>query len=188
MRSWLRAHGPTLGLSVACAALSLQVVLLARQNRALKAAGVAPSAEAHPLGDAAFRVGDPFPAFAWRAPDGALHEVELGPGREDTLLFVLADACPVCPQVVPRWEEIAPFFVHAGTRVLGLLLDRPEADGPEWFEGVPLGSFADLSRLPLAKLRTVPLTLLIDGTGAIEWLHYGTLTDARLEELMLHLP
>jgi alkyl hydroperoxide reductase subunit AhpC len=184
MRSWLRAHGFTSFLAVACLALASQVFLLARQNRALKEARAQDgAAAADPL---RFRVGEPFTPFELRTPEGELLRVSFGDGAPRTLLFVLADACPVCPQVVPRWQEIAPHFLDEGARVLGVLLDRA-ARGGEWIPGVPLAPLADLARVPLAKLKTVPITLLIDAAGAIEWVHYGTLTEGRVIELMAHL-
>jgi hypothetical protein len=182
MKSWLREHGFTAFLGMACVALSSQVVLLARENRALKASH---AAERGPSG--LFRAGETFPPFELRTADGARTTVEFEGSGVRTLLFVSAEACPICPQIVPRWEEIAPHFLAEGTRVLGVLLDRAAEPGDEWIADVPLGSFADLSRVPLSKLKAVPLTILVDAGGAIEWVHYGTLTDARLGELMAHL-
>jgi hypothetical protein len=63
-----------------------------------------------------------------------------------------------------------------------------EVYGGAWIDGVPLGTLANLSELPLIKLRTVPLTVVVDEAGVIEWVHYGTLTDLRLAELLAHMP
>jgi len=184
MKLWLRAHGFTSFLAVACVALSGQVLVLARENRALKATHARSPDD--PRGTL-FEVGERFFPFELRTLADERLEVRFDAPAQRTLLFLFAEACPVCPQILPKWQEIAPHFLASGARVLGCMFDRPSAGAPEPLPGVPVGSFADLSRLPLSKLRTVPLTVLVDAAGAIEWVHYGTLTDARMIELMARL-
>jgi len=181
MSVWLRAHGFTAFLALACAALGAQVLVLSRENHTLK------TARAAETNAALYQPGDAFFSFELRAGDGALRPVQFGERAPRTLLFVTAEACPICPQIVPRWQEIAPHFLAAGARVLGVRLDRVDAEAEPWIAGVPLEVFADLTRVPLSKLRTLPLTVLVDGAGVVEWVHYGTLSDARLAELMAYL-
>ena len=181
MNPWLRAHGSTAFLGLACVALSGQVVALSLQKRALERR-VAEGAADPRAG--LFRVGERLASFELRTADGSVLDVRFDGGEQRTLLLVSASACPVCPEVVPRWEEVAPHFLASGTRVVGVLMDRVEERGGAWLPDVPLGSFVDSTRVPLGKLRTVPLTLLMNGEGVIEWLHYGTLTDGRVAELM----
>lgn len=183
MRHWLRAHGFTCFLGVACIALSGQVVYLSREIHSLK------EAHARERGDprgALFQVGEAFFPFELRTAAGETRSIRFDERAQRTLLFVFAEACPVCPDAFPRWQEIAPHFAAQGARVLGAMLDRPE-HGVDALAGVEVGSFRDLTRVPLSKLRTVPLTVLVDAAGAIEWVHYGTLTEARVVDLMAHL-
>lgn len=184
MKGWLQKHGFTAFLGVACMALSVEVVLLGREVRALRGRADAHAAESAVR--SRFVAGEPFFPFTFRDADGELREFDPALEKGGALLFVLANACPLCDQTQPRWEEAAPHFQAASVRVLALLLDGPSRG--EGIPGVPTGSFADLSRLPLAKLETVPLTVLLDGRGTVAWVHYGTLTDARLAELVAHLP
>lgn len=167
-------------------ALSAQVVYLARQNRELKAALTEAQRSTNDSNELMFQSGETFPPFAYRNADGSVRNIDFTEGR--TLLYVTAAACPICPQIVPRWEEVTPFFQDAGTDILGLLLDQQADELAAWIEGVPLGSLADVGQVPLAKLKTVPLTILIAEGGIIEWVHYGTLTDKGLAEMHGHLP
>jgi hypothetical protein len=208
MLTRLRTHGTPLLLGAGCVALSALVVVLAQENRALKAASAAHAAPAtaapsDPRDGPGFAAGERFPALALRDADGAVRTVDLDDAGVKTLLLVLADACPVCPQIVGTWAEASPHFLERGARVLGVLL-APGTDlgtdmgagpgaagevyGGAWIDGVPLGTLANLSELPLIKLRTVPLTVVVDEAGVIEWVHYGTLTDLRLAELLAHMP
>jgi len=186
MKTWLRANAYSSFVSLACLVLCCQVVFLARENRSLKQVAAA-SPEGTHGGNPMFQAGEPFSSFEYLTASGERLEFDPRSATGKTLLFVSADGCPICPQVVPRWEEIAPHFLAEATRVLAILLDRPAGEGETWIEGVPLASFADLSAIPLAKLKTVPITILIDEVGVIEWVQYGTLTSAQVAELLQHL-
>lgn len=177
-------------------ALAVLVVLLARENRALKAALAREAArerESHAAlpappgleGTARFEPGARLPPFTLVGEDGARVSLSWDGGGGRTLLLVLAEACPVCPQIHATWQELAPLVLAASVRVLGLQLDGT-AELVE-LPGIPVLAPANLSELPLDHLRTVPLTLLVDGLGTVEWVRYGTLTPADAQELMARL-
>lgn len=174
---------------VACLGLAVLVVVLSLQNRELKQALASERAK-HARQDAArLRPGERLSPFRVRDDTGAVRTVAFeGDGRATLLLFH-AEGCTVCPQAFLSWEEAVPLFQDAGTRAIAIQLDAPPGEplvpGPPGVERVTL---ANVSEVPLAKLRIVPITVLLDDEGRVTFVHYGTLTPEDLGGLMAHLP
>jgi len=169
-------------VGIASAALAVLVVVLSVQNRALRAALArerAHDSEAS-AGDARFVPGERLAPLKLLARDGSVETLAFDGGGRGTLLLFYAETCNVCPQVFLSWEQLAPQFAADGVRVAAVQLDRTATStdyGPPGVESFALGDF---SRVPVAKIATVPVTLLVDASGVVQWVHYGTLTEPEM--------
>ena len=179
---------PVTLLSLACAVLAVEVVVLAVQNRRLEArvreVAASASGEAPLARDEALRFapGDALPLLELVAADGE-HETlpldaQLGPG----LLLVYAGGCRACDDALPVWEREGAEAIRRGWRVIGLRLDR----APEAGAHVPFPVY-HLAEPPRPELARVPITLIFEGDGTIRWLHYGTLGETGRTELERHV-
>ena len=177
-----------LGTSIA---LAILVVVLTTQNRALKHALAQERAEhdaRRAPSEARLVPGDVLPPLALLARDGSVERVAHdGTGRGALLLFY-AESCNVCPQVFLSWEELAPQFASEDVRVVAVQMDRTGSSAPYGPHGIESFALADFATLPLAKIATVPLTLLVDERGVVRSAHYGTLTPPDMGALIAYLP
>ena len=175
-------------LVVTSVVLALLVLVLSLQNRALKLALAHESDPRRAQAEARFEPGEVLPPLGLLARDGSVERLDFqGDGRRTLLLFY-AEACNVCPQVFLSWEQLAPQFAAEGARVAAVQLDRAGTSAPYGPPSVPSFALADFAKLPLSKIATVPLTLLVDDRGTVEWARYGTLTDPDLSALIAYLP
>jgi hypothetical protein len=185
--SWIARNWFPAFLALACAGLAFQVIALTRQKAELLevlAREREGRREAQPISP-----GEIWAPFSLRASDGRVEPVGFRPengSRGRTLVCVFAQACTICPENYVKWEELAA-LVPAGTRVLAIGIDGPAQAGDALPQGVPVYSLADASQVPLAKLTAVPITILFDGAGVVEWVHRGRLDQAPLEDLVARL-
>jgi hypothetical protein len=179
-RSSTSGRGFTLLLCAVSAALAVEVVLLVLENRRLREAlaqePLAPARER-------LRAGDVLEPFTLQNADGSLETIAFQPEIGPTLLLVFAQECPACPGVLQDWErEVVPDFLAASARVVGLRLD-PGSQAPA-STGFPVFTLADATEVPLEKLASVPLTVLLDRAGSVVFVRYGALEPEHKHELV----
>jgi thiol-disulfide isomerase/thioredoxin len=175
-------------LVLASLVLAVQVVLLALENRELEAA-LAELREEAPLDPDDAGAGEPRPRFATGeildpftlvAADGARRRVGFDGEFERLLLLVWARGCSVCPMVVPVWDGLAE-ELPASIAVLGIQLEPVDVERPPdpLFDDLAFAAhhLADPKEVPFEKLTTVPVTLLLDAAGLVEWVRYGALDE-----------
>lgn len=184
------ASGRAHGLWLVCCALAALVVVLAVQNRRMKAALAAVGGEtglSAPV-RARLAVGDAFEPFHVLGAGDAIETVAFEGDVSRTLLVVFAESCPACPAVMPTWQKLAPAFDGTHRRIVALRLDPSGAGGQDESDdlalGLPVFRMHDAAELPLAKLSTVPLTALLDEWGTVLWARYGEIDARGLAELV----
>ncbi len=167
--------------AVIAAVLAVEVLLLAKENRRLRAAfephSEPPEAERFAVGDF---VGD----FDVLGADGLVRTVEFDGEYDQTLLLVFTEDCTGCSMVMPDWRAVLD-RLPARTRVVALQLDRTEASRADLLP-VPVATplhGGDGEGLPLAKLTMVPITAVLDLAGIVAWAHHGSMDELTLESL-----
>jgi hypothetical protein len=175
----------TLFLVVACIALAVLVIVLARQNRQLKsglAALLAPELPADAL-----KTGDRVEPIALLGEGSRKELVEFSPDGPKTLLLVFSAHCPACEKTLPIWNDFLA-SAPAGLRTIGIQTDRPGA-APD-VSGIvpaslrfPVFSVATPKPSALDKMPYVPVTVLLDGHGRVVRVWFGIPTKKQLDEL-----
>ncbi len=182
--------GFPLVLSLVSIVLAVQVVLLARENRALKAARTeeveASEGLPAPSPPARFEPGEFMEPFDLVGEGGAAHRVGFDGEFESLLLFVYSRGCSICPTMLPVWNELSAQLAPP-VSVVGIQLDGLGA----LEEGIPAWNdlafhryeLVDSLQVPLAKMTRVPLTLVVDAGGLVTWVRYGLLDEGARSEL-----
>jgi peroxiredoxin len=183
-----KLSGFSIFLCATSIALAALVVVLSSQNRALKRALAHESVVRADQAEARFVPGEIVPPLSLLARDGGVETLDFAGDGGRTLLMFYAETCNVCPQVFLSWEQLLPQFTSDGVRVAAVQLDRTGTSAPYGPPGVESFALADFSRVPLAKVATVPLTLLLDERGTVLSAHYGTLTEKDMGALIAFLP
>jgi peroxiredoxin len=178
----------TVFLTAACVALAVLVVLLAVQNRSLKAdvseiqaqLAVAEIGRDKDLLEA----GDTFPPLELTDSSGAPARLAFdGGGSLQTLLLVFSLDCPACQETIPQWEEVFAADDSPALDVVALRLDDLEAEPHHDVPlGIPVYDPVDPMSLPLERL-VVPATLVVDAYGFVETAWYGMLSRTQTDEL-----
>ena len=175
-----KRDGFTLFLVVACLALAVLVVLLARENRSLKQE-ISRAAEA----GAGIKEGESVASFSVASPEGTPETVALDGSGPRVLVLVFTSTCPHCEKTLPIWKEILA-AVPPGLRVVGLQLDAATAGGQSLATaGLPFPVYAPGSPGPefLKRLPGVPSALLLRPDGKVEHAWYGAPSDEQRKEL-----
>jgi hypothetical protein len=164
-------------MMVACVALAVVVLLLAMQNRELKAQLAQLSRPQIP--PEALKQGDSFVPLVLLDDSGAETPLRFGPGEPRSLLLFFSTNCPACRQTLPVWSELleAP---PAGLRVAGVRTGSQVEDIP--YLSFPVYTVQDATSL-VGKIPYIPSTLILDSEGTVEQVWYGGLDESQLEEL-----
>lgn len=170
-------------LMIACIALAVLVVLLARENRNLKAELNQLALQGNDL--AVGDMVDP-PTLV----DDTGQEFILEFGKEKTLLLVFSSQCPACQQTIPVWNEVMPrFTAKPSLQVVGIQTDRLEMiEGPEQLvtTGFPYavhGIDFKARTTALMRIPYIPAMVLLDRDGTVAWIFIGMPDEAALNEL-----
>ncbi len=177
-------------LLIACLALGGLVVVLAMQNRALKARIAEVRAEA----DQALIQRAPVEGLGPGDAIGALPIVSDGgpgtislenPDGRRTLLLLFSLDCPACEVAKPFWRRLVAAAHKQGVRVEAVYPSFDEAAAaPPMGLGVAPAGVRDYARTSLVDAPFVPATLLVGADGVIEEAWYGTF-DAEREALVM---
>ena len=176
----------TLFLVVACIALAVLVIVLARQNRQLKMGMGAVSAPQMPPD--ALKTGDRVEPFVLVGEAGRKDRLEFTPNGPKTLLLVFSSHCPACEKTLPVWGEFLASAKPSGFRTIGIETDRP-GDAPDVSGivpaamGFPIFSVENPEPPVMRKLPYIPATVLLDGNGLVVRVWFGIPSKEQLDEL-----
>jgi thiol-disulfide isomerase/thioredoxin len=174
----------TLFLGLACAALAVLTLLLAWQNRSLKAE-LAAAAGAPPPG--ALKAGDTLRPFD--VVDAAGNKTQVAfDGKGETLLLVFSSTCGACRETIPVWNRLLADGASSAVHVVGIQTDFQQAAGADATIPVPdlrfpvFGS-AEPRGEAMSKFPAIPAAALIDGKGAVKSVWFGVPSEAQVSEL-----
>jgi len=174
----------TLFLGVACAALAVLTLLLAWQNRSLKAE-LAAAAGAPPAG--ALKVGDTLNAMDVVDATGQKTHVAFE-GQGETLLLVFSSTCGACRETIPVWNRLLADGASSTVHVVGIQTDFQHAAGAGGTLPIPdlrfpvFGS-AEPRGEAMSKFPAIPAAALIDGKGAVKSVWFGVPNESQVAEL-----
>jgi len=171
-------------LGVACMALAVLTLLLAWQNRSLKAE-LAAARGAPPPG--ALAVGDTLAAFDVVDDAGNRTHVAFD-GAGETLLLVFSSTCGACHQTIPVWNRILADGASSAIHIVGIQTDFPRESTDTTKLAIPDLRFpvygaAEPAAAPMPKFPVIPVAALLDGKGAVKAVWFGVPTDAQVSEL-----
>jgi len=174
----------TMLLVVATALLAVLILVLAWQNRSLKAQLTA-AANAPPPG--ALKVGDTILPFDVVDDAGNKTPVAFDGSRE-TLLLVFSTSCGACQETIPVWNELLSDGAPKTLHVVGLETDFHPTNFTDQAIPIPDLRFpvfgaADPTAEPMSKFPAIPAAALLDGKGAVRSVWFGVPTDAAVAEL-----
>ena len=175
-------------LMLACAALSVLVVLLAIQNLRLKNEI---SRLASKLPDNALAQGETFGPLSLLDWDEQSRPLVFGEGEQRTLVLIFSTHCGACEQTFPIWDEILGDVDAdaAGLRVVGVQTDAPgegDADpGQLVTESFPFPVFpVDYSQsFIMNRIPAVPATVVVDTAGVVAHIWYGAPDSNTIAEI-----
>src|SRR5262245_1419607 len=174
----------TLFLGVACAALAVLTLLLAWQNRTLKAE-LAASASAPPAGG--LKVGDTLQAF--EVVDAAGNKTPVAfDGQGKTLLLVFSSTCGACRDTIPPQNQPLADGIPSSIHVVGIQTDfqhAAEADATLPIPDLrfPVFGSAEPRGEVMSKFPAIPAAAVIDGTGAVKSVWFGVPSESQVSEL-----
>jgi hypothetical protein len=169
-------------LSAACAILAALTLLLAWQNRSLKAE-LAAVLSAPPPG--ALKAGDVVAPFDVVDTKGQTSRVAFD-GAGDTLLLVFSSTCGACRETLPLWNRLLAQGVPQTVHVVGIQTDFQQGAGeplPVPDLRFPVFGFAAMAGEPLSKFPSIPGAAVLDKRGAVKSVWFGVPTEAQLSEL-----
>jgi thiol-disulfide isomerase/thioredoxin len=174
----------TLFLGVACAALAVLTLLLAWQNRTLKAE-LAATASAPPAGG--LKVGDTLAAFDVVDAKGTKTPVTFD-GQGTTVLLVFSSTCGACRDTIPLWNRLLADGVPSSVHVVGIQTDfqhAAEADATLPIPDLrfPVFGSAEPRGEVMSKFPAIPAAAVIDGKGAVESVWFGVPSESQVSEL-----
>lgn len=180
-------------LTLACIALAVLVVMLAKENRDLKQQ-MADLAKGPPLPEYAIKLGDSLEPFTVMDDGGGEYTIEYGGEWERTLLLIFSSQCPACEQTLPIWSEMVSGEIAQipGVQIAGIQLDRLQQGGAESPLMVDAYSFPiysiDLAANEfLKKIPFIPATIVVDAEGVVLNAWYEIPGDEIREEIRLAL-
>jgi thiol-disulfide isomerase/thioredoxin len=174
----------TLFLGVACAALAILTLLLAWQNRSLKAE-LSAAAGAPPAGG--LKVGDTLRAFDVVDAAGNKTPVTFD-GQGETLLLVFSSTCGACRETIPVWNRLLADGAPSKVHVVGIQTDFERAADADATLPIPdlrfpvFGS-AEPRGETMSKFPAIPAAALIDGKGAVKSVWFGVPSESQVAEL-----
>jgi peroxiredoxin len=174
----------TVFLVVACAALAVLTLLLAWQNRDLKAQ-LATALGAPPVGG--LKAGDTLVPFDVVSATGETTHVTFE-GQRQTLLLVFSSTCGACRETIPVWNRLFADGVSSKVQVVGIQIDLQHDASTGSTLAIPdlrfpVFSAANPAGAPMSKFPAIPAAALVDAKGAVKSVWFGVPTDAQVSEL-----
>ena len=175
-------------LVVACLALAVLVLLLARENRSLKTL-IASGGHASVADDPnALKTGDTLTPFEIIDGSGAKTRLEFGRGEDRTLLLVFSVSCPACEKNMPIWTALLATAPPPSVRVVAIQTDKVGPAGeksPKLEQAFPFPVYAvgHPQPAPLAKVPYIPATVVLDSKGVVIKAWFGVLSADQQHDL-----
>ncbi len=170
-------------VSVLAAAGLVLVAVLAVQNGRLRAE----------LADLRYRsirpqAGQFVPAFVAATITGDTVRILSGDTASRQLLLVFTTTCPYCEASVPAWNDLARRAALQGAAVLGISLDSldqtrryAQQHGLQY----PVIQFPNEAYRRMYRANTVPITMVIDGSGHVIYARMGVVeTEAAKDSIL----
>lgn len=169
-------------LVVATAALSVLVVLLSNENKALSRALEKYEAAVKSKG---LTVGDIVGDVQLIDAEARPFSLEFGEGRPYTLFLLTSAGCDGCELTLPVWESVLTEVQPQGLRIVNVCAgvttpqELHEQAQPMWTSYLaPAGHEGWIRQIPLA-----PATLLIRPDGSILQRWYGPISEGQAAQL-----
>lgn len=170
-------------LVIACAALAALTLLLALQNRSLKAQlATALSAPAGGL-----KAGDTIAPFDVVNAAGDTTHVTFD-GQGETLLLVFSSTCGACHETLPVWNRLLAGGVSSSVKIVGIQTDFQHADSSSSAGSIPDLRFpvfgaADPTGELMTKFPAIPAAAVLDATGKVKSVWFGVPSESQVSEL-----
>lgn len=170
--------------------LSIANILLITQNlRLRKQLNAAGRIEASA---SSLKRGETVTPFAGTDLNGQPYQVQYGKDGRKQLLLFFSPSCPYCVQQGPIWCDVLNRIDASRFNVVGIVGNREDkqevsrhADLLGYFKtriALPVVSVSD-ETLARYKLTATPTTLLIDGTGRVEYAWVGKWDEKKTAEI-----
>jgi thiol-disulfide isomerase/thioredoxin len=155
----------------------------------LKSKLAAAVAAANALPPGALKAGDMLAAFDVVDAAGQSTQVEFG-GRQATLLLVFSSTCGACRETIPMWNRLLAEAPSTAVHVVGIQTDFQQTAGKSESAALsvpdlrfPVFGSANPQGELLSKFPMIPGAALVDATGAVKAVWFGTPTEAQASEL-----
>lgn len=163
--------------------LILEVVLLMKQNRDLRAQ-ISPFTNPEMMEP--LKSGDHVGPIKVQSLSGVASELSYTDPNKKYLLFVLSTTCPHCEKTLPLWQMIAQNAKPEMCSVLGISI-HPFEETKKYVEqnqpNFNVVVVSDTSFKRAYKINGVPQTILLDGNGVVEKAWMGELTTEQINEI-----
>ncbi len=157
-------------------ALTVEVFVLAKQNRELKSNGVVAKQADIKVGDL-FSFGELIPVTTSNPVDSSVSQ----------LVYLFTTTCPFCVQNIRSWEELKVVASNKRMHVVGICLDAPEkASGYAVQNKITYEVYVpkDYAKFRLwNRINSVPTTILRSRNGYAERVWLGILRGEQMKEI-----
>jgi hypothetical protein len=181
-------------LTLACAALCVQVLMLRTENARLRQSPQTPApAEAlERAGSAGLTVGEaltPVEVIARRdgsqgPSSGPAPDLQFDDGRVLTMLVIASAACEQCAWSMPYFRAVAATNAPLGVQSAAVEIDASEqAMHHEGTADLPVLAVRSAEATWLRRVPMVPAVLLVDDRGVLVRSYFGVLSPRQQEEL-----
>lgn len=185
-RPLLPTWASTVIVSLIVVAVASLIWSLAYQNRSLKAALATVSAGRGDDGASSIEAGVELPSAAIVQLDGAA--ADLGDlARTGGIAFVFTTTCPFCQQSLPVLQKLTGMAEAAGVPFWGISL-HPQTATAEYAKAnqltFPIFTLRDPSQIAALRVRSVPTTLVVGGSGIVAAVWRGLLRKGDEQAIM----
>ncbi len=130
-----------------------------------------------------------FPPLTVQTLDGSTRTVGSGPSRGQ-VIAVFTTSCPYCLANQPAWKALASRLDSLGDVDMVWLSLSPRDSTANYASEQQLPENrlvleANKALLRAARIRGVPLTLVVDAGSIIRYVHVGALTSMQLDSIVL---
>ncbi len=134
-------------------------------------------------------VGFGFPPLTVRTLEGATRVVGAGPMRTQ-VLAVFTSSCPYCRASLPVWRSLATGLDSLQDAEMVWLSLSPRDSTIRYAaeQRLPMDRVVlepDAALLRAARIRGVPLTLVVDSGGIVRYVHAGVFTQLQADSIVL---
>ena len=178
--SSLKTHIWSIALIVLVIAMAIEILLLVKENRQLRASL---SARRGP-----FQVLNPqetVPPLVGIDPKGEEVRLEY-PSQKQTVLYWFSTGCPSCEHNVEFWKQVYQKYQSPTLRFLGVTSageEKAEEITEKFQFEFPVLIVSDYSLLDQYKVEVIPQTMLIDRSGMVRKVWPGPLSENHKTEM-----